>query len=408
MDFALITKEVLIMKKTLAALAVLGTLAGSAVAGDVTIYGRIDGGFLLQDWEKTNFAGVKTDGDKFTMDSGLGSTNRVGIKGSEKISDDLTVGFVLETKLTGDTGAAFNGGFDRESLIFAQTNYGTIYAGRVGSMWSDGGATNFWAGNYVVAGTGGAGGLVQGTGLMVSESAREANRISYVSPEFGGFKFYAEYSFGKGVDDYDDNKIYNENTSKDERPAAIGLNYLNGPFGVGAVVTYRNEASMVNTAKGVWDHQDQEDEVTVNIGTHYDMGWANFKLAGQYFKGADSIGNVTGLLDLTNPNDPDKAALKFDDLKGYSIATGATVPAWGGTWDIGVYYTDAETDTDSALGKVDFKGYNVGALYAYPLSKRSVIKTGIGYVKVEADAADAAHTSEYEATIAAITLLHYF
>ena len=167
------------MKKTLAALAVLGTLAGSAVAGDVTIYGRIDGGFLLQDWEKTNFAGVKTDGDKFTMDSGLGSTNRVGIKGSEKISDDLTVGFVLETKLTGDTGAAFNGGFDRESLIYAKTNYGSFYAGRVGAMWSDGGSTNFWASNYVAGGTGGGGYSVQGVGLMVSESARVANRISY-------------------------------------------------------------------------------------------------------------------------------------------------------------------------------------------------------------------------------------
>ena len=392
------------MKKTLAALAVLGTLAGSAVAGDVTIYGRIDGGFALTDWEHTDFQGVKTDGDKFVMDSGLGSTNRVGIKGSEKISDDLTVGFVLETKLSGDTGVAFENGFNRESLIFAQTNFGTFYAGRVGSMWSDGGATNFWAGNYVVAGTGGAAGLVQGTGFMVSESAREANRISYVSPEFGGFKLYAEYSFGKGVKDKDKKTVYYENTSKDERPAALGLNYLNGPFGFGAVVTYRNEASMV-VKEGFADlvHEDQEDEVTVNLGTHYDMGWANFKLAGQYFKGADSIGNLTTYLDF-----PD--ALTFDDLKGYSVAAGATVPAWGGTWDLGVYYTDAETDGREveAYGKVDIKGYNVGALYAYPLSKRTVMKTGIGYVKAEADAANQPETAEYEATIAAITLLHYF
>ena len=391
------------MKKTLAALAVLGTLAGSAVAGDVTIYGRIDGGFAFTDWERTSFDGTKEDGDKLVMDSGLGSTNRVGIKGSEKVSDDLTVGFVLETKLMGDTGEAFAKGFDRESLVFAQTNYGTFYAGRVGSMWSDGGATNFWAGNYVVAGTGGAAGLVQGTGLMVSESAREVNRISYVSPEFGGFKLYAEYSFGAGVSNYDKKTIYNENTSKDDRPAAIGLNYLNGPFGVGAVVTYRNEASVLNTAADTWTYQDQEDELTFNLGTHYDMGWANFKLAGQYFKGADKIGNVTGYLELDD--------LKlFDDLKGYSVATGATVSAWGGTWDIGFYYTDAETDSsDTAYGKVDLKAYNVGALYAYPLSKRSVIKTGVGYVKAEAEGTlNTQAKAEYEAAIAAITLLHYF
>ena len=33
------------MKKTLAAVAVLGAFAGSALAADVTLYGRIDGGF---------------------------------------------------------------------------------------------------------------------------------------------------------------------------------------------------------------------------------------------------------------------------------------------------------------------------------------------------------------------------
>ena len=36
------------MKKTLAAVAVLGAFAGSAIAADVTLYGRIDEGLLYQ------------------------------------------------------------------------------------------------------------------------------------------------------------------------------------------------------------------------------------------------------------------------------------------------------------------------------------------------------------------------
>ena len=37
------------MKKTLVAFAVLGAFAGSAFAADVTLYGRIDGGFQYND-----------------------------------------------------------------------------------------------------------------------------------------------------------------------------------------------------------------------------------------------------------------------------------------------------------------------------------------------------------------------
>ncbi len=37
-------KKVVIMKKTLAAVAVLGAFAGSALAADLTLYGRIDTG----------------------------------------------------------------------------------------------------------------------------------------------------------------------------------------------------------------------------------------------------------------------------------------------------------------------------------------------------------------------------
>ena len=397
------------MKKTLAAVAVLSAFATSAFAAEVTIYGRVGTGFLLHDYESTKFDGVKTDATDFSMDSGVTTTNRLGFKGSEKISEDLEVGFVLETKLLTDSGTAFAEGFDRESLIYAKTNYGNFYAGKVGAMWSDGGSTAFWAANYVAGGTGGGGYSVQGIGLMSSQMARVSNRISYISPTFAGFTLYGEYSFGVGYTDPDDPeakaKLYDEeNSSYEDRPAAIGLKYANGPFGAGMVLTYKNEATLKKGAAGAVDtYTDQEDEFTVNLGTNYNFGFANVKLAGQYFTGSDSIGNVTTLAKVADSSLP-----SFDDLKGYALVAGADIPAWGGTWTVSVAYTDAEDDASARTVNTDFMGFNVGAMYTYPLSKQTFIKAGAGYLKVEAERSNETHKAEYETIDAWVGLVQYF
>ena len=382
------------MKKTLAAIAVLGAFAGSAFAADVQVYGRIDMGIQVDDWTQYKADGTKTDGTDWGMVSGGSTTSRVGIKGSEVISENLKIGFNLETELTSDTGSAFNGGFNRESVLWAETDYGTFYAGKIGTMWSDGGATNFWAGNYVAFGTGAGKGMAVGSSLIVAQS-RTANRISYKSPTFGGFTAYAEYSFGAGSYDYDgdDEKEYYENTSKDDRPAAIGLNYQNGNFGMGAVFTYKNEASYnPETKLGT----EQEDEYTINLGTSYDFGVAKVKLAGQYFKNADDIGlfHDEGVLGAG------------DEYKGYGLTLGADIPAWGGWWTVGMAYTDGESDVkDSSL---EFEGYNAAAMYYYPLSKRTRLYAGVGYVKMEADDDSYTHKVEYESTKGIFGMAHYF
>lgn len=381
------------MKKTLAAVAVLTAFAGSAFAAEVTVYGRIDAGFALENYEATDLHGVQVkDETDLSMDSGLMSTNRLGFKGSEKISEDLEVGFVLETKIVGDTGEAFSDGFGRESLVYAKTNYGSFYAGVVGTMWSDGGSTNFFASNYIAGGSGGGRYTLPGYNLMASAGGRYGNRISYVSPTFAGFTLYGEYSFGIETD-------VDENCSENDRPAALGLKYANGPFGAGVIVSYNNEASVGKYAK----HADPEDQFTVGLGTHYDFGVADFKLAGQYFTGANSVGNVTGLLELGE-------TFTHDDLSGFALVTGADIPAWGGEWTVSVAYTDAESDdaASATTPKMDLKGYSAGVMYSYPLSKQTVIKAGVGYIKTEADVDGYNHKAEYENYNAVIGLLKYF
>lgn len=100
-------------KKSLIAVAALSALAGSAMAADVQIYGRIDTGFRYQNVDY-DVAGV-SDASSFEMVSGNYSGSRVGIKGSEDLGNGLTVGFVLENGFDSDDGS-----FDSNEEIFGR------------------------------------------------------------------------------------------------------------------------------------------------------------------------------------------------------------------------------------------------------------------------------------------------
>ncbi|WP_337490268.1 porin, partial [Sutterella wadsworthensis] len=64
------------MKKTLAALAVLGAFAGSAAAADVQLYGVVDEGFI---YTNTKVTDQKSD-NQFQLGSGLNLGSRWGLK----------------------------------------------------------------------------------------------------------------------------------------------------------------------------------------------------------------------------------------------------------------------------------------------------------------------------------------
>ena len=88
------------MKKTLAALAVLGAFAGSAMAADVTLYGALDTGF---EYIHTKNPGEKAV-DTFDMQTGWDTGNRWGLKGSEDLGNGYKVSFKLESGFNGDDG----------------------------------------------------------------------------------------------------------------------------------------------------------------------------------------------------------------------------------------------------------------------------------------------------------------
>lgn len=95
-------------KKSLAAVAVLGAFAGSALAADVQLYGLVDLGL---NW--TQVDNGKTTTDSFGMGSGQNSGSRFGLKGTEDLGNGYKVGFNLENSFKADDGA-----FDKGSRLF--------------------------------------------------------------------------------------------------------------------------------------------------------------------------------------------------------------------------------------------------------------------------------------------------
>lgn len=75
------------MKKTLAALAVLGAFAGSAAAADVQLYGVVDEGFI---YTNTKVTDQKSD-NQFQLGSGLNLGSRWGLKGTEDLGNGCPV-----------------------------------------------------------------------------------------------------------------------------------------------------------------------------------------------------------------------------------------------------------------------------------------------------------------------------
>ncbi|WP_159105914.1 porin [Ideonella sp. B508-1] len=111
------------MKKSLLALAVLGTLAGVASAqSSVTIYGRVD----------ESFAKPMVSKDKQIADNGTVGGSRLGFKGTEDLGNGLSAVFRFEHGFNPDTGTAAATQFwNRYSMVgLSHAKFGTLSLGR--------------------------------------------------------------------------------------------------------------------------------------------------------------------------------------------------------------------------------------------------------------------------------------
>lgn len=385
------------MKKTLVAVSVLGAFAGSALAADVQLYGILDTGVGYSHIDMDT-SGVD-DVDSFEMKSGVGSGSRWGLKGTEDLGNGLTVGFILENGFDSDDGSEDSTGvmFNRESSLFLEGSFGKLAFGRMGALnsgqssWSKLGMINAFGTSY--------GEFTAQASNVFSLAGQWDNMIAYETPDFAGFKLFAQY--GMGSND-------NENESSSNRFYSLGVTYNNGPFaGYFAVDSINYKTAKFSQREWPNNGDDIDDSLTVTLGGSYDFDVVKIYLGAQYFDEVrlSSLGGVTNQIygDTTYDDrvtTPINELLKF---KGYGISLTGDAPLGGGTAMFGVGYLDAEAadSMDRVLDishqrqtSIDIKRYVVSLGYSYPFSKRTDVYGVASYMKDQTDTGFSNGTTE--------------
>lgn len=363
-------------KKSLTALAVLSTMTGYAVAGQVTLYGVVDEG-LNSTKEDVKVNGVRhVDEHTFGLDSGLNAASRIGLTGQEALGNGMTVGFKLENGFKADTGALGdkNRLFDREASLTVMTPLGRLSAGRMGGVASA-------AGSYdIVYAIGDAfdGGDNKIFGL--AKSARYDNMLTYQTPVMGGLQATVQYSFKKNSTD--PNRLDAREGSKNaNRYTSAALTGSYGPFN--AVLAYELQDYGSNYAASKMPSKDGQ---AIYLGGNYDFGVAKAFAMAQYFKGQEAIDAMTAI-DSAKPVNPTAG------FKGYGLHLGTIVPVCAGHLTIGGYYVDGQAEFEKTADR-DNDYIGIATKYVYPLSRRTSLYAGAGYAhaKLDGDATDKGDT----------------
>ena len=312
-------------------------MAASAMAANVTVYGKIDQGLQVQS--------TKADGaDRETTwkgKSGISSGSRWGLKGTEQIADGYTVGFVLESGFDG-MDAKFGDEdrlFNRDAFLTLNTPFGMLTVGRTGKL-SDGNTGDIIAGQASPFGTSYKLASSTKTTFVGFDTDRTDRAVRYVSPKFAGVQVHAEYAnmtYKVGSDDY-----VGDTTPNKKRYGGIGVSNANGPFY--AAVTAE---TIRLAAKEPGDDNPQ----AYGFAANYDFGVAKVFAGYQYAK---------------NP----VAAKWGDDVNAGTL--GVSAPVAGGTLMASVAYAKGESDRKLATGAIGYK---------YSLSKRTYVYTDLAYAE---------------------------
>ena len=347
------------MKKTLLALAVLGTAGIAHAQTAVVIDGSIDNSVINREFK--NSAGVSTN--RTIMERNQRNTNYIGISGTEDLGRGLKAIFQIRTGYGSDdhlnntaTGAGGTAGAaaigDQNVWLGLQGGFGTVKLGR------DLTPAFLQTSAYSVFGTG----FLRNFGSMNvgTASARWSNSISYTTPKMGGFGLQIMTASRHEVSGAATAAI----ATPEGTPISARLSYGAGPLSAGLAITRNGGNNGTTSDSTLW-----------NLGGSYDFGVA--KIKAQYERD-----NNTRTASTTNRSSNGTL------LGATDIGNAWLVGAEGGIPGTAVVLKAQYAKRNTATMFTPFeKAYGIGA--DYNMSKRTVAYLYLGKTETVGTAATA-------------------
>ncbi|MCV2359472.1 porin [Paucibacter sp. TC2R-5] len=310
------------MKKSIVALAVLGSFAGVAAAqSSVTLFGVVDAAMRYTD---ANGKSV------YSLASGGNTTSRFGVRGVEDLGGDLKAGFWLEGAVNTDTGAADSAFWARRATVsLISASMGEVRLGRFKTI------TKITVEDFdpvSATGLGSVYNLYSTLGATGLNTSRTDNQVSYSAPaNLGGFYGTLEASAGEG-------------TNELNKSVGGRVGYKAGAFNVAAAYTEFGTNTKFKF---------------MSLGGSYDFGMA--KVSGLY--STNEFGEHS------------------QDL--YTIAVTAPIGA-GSVW--ASYTDASYSKSNAKTVAVAGDSSQLAAGYVHNLSKRTALYTTVSYIDNKAGA----------------------
>ena len=360
------------MKKTLVALAVLGSFAGVASAAtSVTLYGTVDAGYEGWNFGK-DFSGV----DSVFQQGGTSENNsRIGVRGQEDLGNGLAAIFTLEGGIGADVGETNAGQlFNRESTVGLKGSFGEVKIGRAKSQME-------LALGGIVPGH-----RVADVDLYSVAATRHSNGLFY-SYDNAGFSFGADVTTKGGAADNTREGVAGEKVAYGARLGYTGQ--VGGNVTLLARAAYQNDGTPVTVGTKTVKTQEWGGLLaavvpfsnnSLTVGVAYAQGKGE----------ASDLTNAKGLLPVRIPADKartlsavvaagfgsnDSAYLKYQQRKGsWNGVTTYNGNVWAAGYEHSLskrtsVYADVAYATIKNIGTVGLKGtatgYSVGLAHNF-------------------------------------------
>lgn len=195
----------------LAVLAVCGTSAALAQSS-VTLYGRVNTSIEHQKLGNASATGL------------VSNSSYIGFRGTEDLGNGLKAGFILEGGFQSDDGSGFNG-FGRQSELNLSGDFGLLRLGNFDPYSYSVTADAISMHNHDTGPT---------ADMLYSGVLWGGNKIAYRTPTIAGFDAEVQYQFGEKQKNAKFTvPVLGETTGTHKNGWDLGVNYANGPLGLG-------------------------------------------------------------------------------------------------------------------------------------------------------------------------------